>query len=99
LPAFSILFAPVGLAATAGIVLASVGICAVGALASAMAAAARSREILLPLILLPLSIPLIVGGVGSGVSTDPGRYLTFLGLYDAVFALLSWAAFEYVVTE
>ena len=30
---------------------------------------------------------------------DPGRYLAFLGLYDAVFAILSWAAFEYVVTE
>ena len=64
-----------------------------------MAAAARGREILLPLILLPLSIPLIVGGVGAGVSEEPGRYLAFLGLYDAVFALLSWAAFEYVVTE
>ena len=32
-------------------------------------------------------------------STDPGSYLAFLGLYDAVFAILSWAAFEYVVTE
>ena len=29
----------------------------------------------------------------------PGAYLAFLGLYDAVFAILSWAAFEYVVTE
>ena len=64
-----------------------------------MAAATRGREILLPLILLPLSIPLIAGGVGSGVSPEPGRYLAFLGLYDVVFALLSWAAFEYVVTE
>ena len=30
---------------------------------------------------------------------EPGTYLAFLGLYDAVFAILSWAAFEYVVTE
>ena len=29
----------------------------------------------------------------------PGRACAFLGLYDAVFAILSWAAFEYVVTE
>lgn len=99
LPVFSILFVPVGAEAIAGVVLASVGICAVGALASAMAAAARGREILLPLILLPLSIPLIVGGVGAGVSEAPARYLAFLGLYDAIFGLLSWAAFEYVVTE
>ena len=33
------------------------------------------------------------------VVDDPGRYLGFLGLYDAVFAILSWASFEYVVTE
>lgn len=98
-PAFSILFAPIDAYAIGGIVLASIGISAVGALASAMAAATRGREILLPLILLPLSIPLIAGGVGSGVSPEPGRYLAFLGLYDVVFALLSWAAFEYVVTE
>src|SRR4051794_7950104 len=99
LPVFSLLFAPVGVEAVGGVLLASAGICAVGALASAMAAATRGREILLPLILLPLSIPLIVGGVGAGVSEEPARYLAFLGLYDTVFALLSWAAFEYVVTE
>jgi ABC-type transport system involved in cytochrome c biogenesis permease component len=64
-----------------------------------MAAAARGREVMLPLLFLPLAIPLVVGGVGSSVSPHPGTYLAFLGLYDAVFAILSWAAFEYVVTE
>ena len=83
----------------AGVALASVGICAVGSLVSAMAAAARGREVMLPLLFLPLAIPLVVGGVGSSVSPHPGTYLAFLGLYDAVFAILSWAAFEYVVTE
>ena len=32
-------------------------------------------------------------------SRIPGKYLAFLGLYDAMFALLCWASFEYVVTE
>jgi hypothetical protein len=41
----------------------------------------------------------VVGGVGASVSEEPGRYLAFLGLYDAVFALLCWASFEYVVSE
>ena len=68
--------------------LANVGICAVGTPLAAMAAASRTRELILPLLFLPLAIPLVVGGVGSGVSTDPGRYLMFLGLYDAVFAIL-----------
>ncbi len=99
LPAFALLFAPLDGASIAGVALASVGICAVGTLVSAMAAAARGREVLLPLLFLPLAIPLVVGGVGAGIADEPGRYLVFLGLYDAVFAILSWAAFEYVVTE
>jgi len=99
LPAFALFFAPLDGPAVAGVVLASVGICAVGSLVSAMAAAARGREVMLPLLFLPLAIPLVVGGVGSSVSSDPGTFLAFLGLYDAVFAILSWAAFEYVVTE
>jgi heme exporter protein B len=99
LPAFVIFFAPLDLAAIGGVVLASIGICTVGSLVSAMAAAARGREVLLPLLFLPLAIPLVVGGVGASLSPDPGTYLAVLGLSDAVFAILSWAAFEYVVTE
>jgi ABC-type transport system involved in cytochrome c biogenesis permease component len=66
---------------------------------AAMAAAGRSRELLLPLILLPLAIPLIVGGIGAAISPQGERYLLLLVLYDGVFAVLSWASFEYVVTE
>ena len=99
LPAFALFFAPLDLAAIAGVLLADVGICAVGSLLAAMAAASRSRELLLPLLVLPLSIPLVVGGVGAAISPHADRFLLFLVLYDAVFAVLSWASFEYVVTE
>jgi heme exporter protein B len=99
LPAFALFFAPLHGAALAAVFLADVGVCAVGSLVAAMAAASRARELVLPLLLLPLVIPLVVGGVGAAVATDSGRYLLFLGLYDAVFAVLSWASFEYVVTE
>jgi heme exporter protein B len=99
LPAFALFFAPLSASAVLGVVLADIGICAVGSLLSAMAAAASSREVLLPLLLLPLAIPLVVGGVGAAISGEPARYLLFLALYDAVFAVLSWASFEYVVTE
>ena len=44
-------------------------------------------------------IPVVVGGVGATVVDDPGRYLGFLALYDSIFAILSWASFEYVVAE
>ena len=99
LPAFALFFAPLDAVALVGVLLADIGICAVGSLLAAMAAAGRARELLLPLLLLPLSIPLIVGGVGAAISTEPGRYLLLLVLYDGIFAVLSWASFEYVVTE
>jgi heme exporter protein B len=99
LPAFALFFAPLHGAALAGVLLADVGICAVGSLVSAMAAASRTRELILPLLFLPLAIPLVVGGVGSSIASHGGKYLLFLALYDGVFSILSWASFEYVVTE
>jgi heme exporter protein B len=99
LPAFVLFFAPLDATALAGVVLADLGIAAVGSLMAAMAAAGRARELLLPLLVLPLAIPLVVGGVGAGVSPEGERYLLFLLVYDAIFAVLSWASFEYVVTE
>ena len=99
LPAFALFFAPVDARLVAAVLLADVGIAAVGTLLAAMAAASRARELLLPLLFLPLAIPVIVGGVGATVAEEPGRYLGFLALYDLLFAILSWASFEYVVTE
>jgi heme exporter protein B len=99
LPIFVLFFAPLDATAIAGVLLADIGICAVGSLMAAMAAAGRSRELLLPLLVLPLAIPLVIGGVGAAVSPEAGRYLLLLALYDGVFAVLSWASFEYVVTE
>jgi heme exporter protein B len=99
LPTFALLYEPVTWELVAGVALANVGIATVGTLLGAMAAAAHARELLLPLLFLPLAIPLVVGGVGSTLADDPSRYLAFLGLYDLIFAILSWASFEYVVTE
>jgi len=99
LPAYALFFGPVGWELVAALALADIGLAAVGTLLAAMAAAGRARELLLPLLFLPLVIPVVVGGVGASVADHPGRYLGFLGLYDAVFAILSWASFEYVVTE
>ena len=99
LPAFALLFAPLDAVAIAGAALASIGLCVVGSLAAALASAGRGREVILPLLVLPLSIPLVVGGVGASLSPQAGDYLLFLAVYDTVFAILSWASFEYVVTE
>jgi heme exporter protein B len=99
LPAFAIFFTGLDAGTVAGVLLADVGLCSVGAFLAAMSTASRSRELLLPVLFLPLAIPLVVGGVGASVVDDPGRYLAFLALYDALFATICWASFEYVVTE
>ena len=91
LPAFAAFFSNVNGRTIAAVALADIGIATVGTLFGAMAVAGRARELLLPLLFLPMAIPIVVGGVGG--------YLWFLVLYDAIFAVLSWAAFEYVVAE
>jgi heme exporter protein B len=98
LPAYALFFGGLNGRTVAAVALADIGICAVGTLLSAVAAAARVRELLLPLLFLPLALPIVIGGVGASVGHG-GRYLAFLALYDALFATLSWASFEYVVTE
>jgi heme exporter protein B len=99
LPVFALFFHGVDGTTIAAVVLADVGICAVGTFVGAMAVVTRARELLLPLLFLPLAIPILIGGVGASVVDAPGRYLAFLGLYDTLFVLVCWAAFEYVVTE
>ena len=99
LPVYALFFRPLSGAAVLGVALADLGICAVGTFLGAMAVTTRARELLLPLLFLPLAIPIVVGGVGAGVADSPGRYLWFLVLYDLLFAVICWASFEYVVAE
>ena len=99
LPAFALFFDPgIGGRTLLGVALADLGICTVGTLLAGMAAASRARELLLPLLFLPLAIPIVIGGVGASVAGG-GRYVELLVLYDAIFAIICWASFEYVVTE
>ena len=98
LPIFAVFFNGLDAATLLAVALADLGICAVGTFVAATAAASRTRELVLPLLFLPLVIPVVIGGVGASVAGG-GRYLGFLALYDAVFAIICWASFEYVVTE
>jgi heme exporter protein B len=98
LPAFSLFFSGVDARTVAAVALANVGICTVGTLTGAMAVVGRARELILPLLFLPLVIPVVVGGVGASAGAG-NEYFALLALYDAIFALLAWASFEYVVAE
>jgi heme exporter protein B len=99
LPLFALFFHGVDGPTIAAFALADLGICGVGTFVGAMAVATRARDLLLPLLFLPLALPIVIGGVGASIVHAPGRYLGFLALYDLLFALVCWAAFEYVVTE
>ncbi len=89
------------------LLLANVGIAAIGTLISALATDTNARELLVPLMSLPLLTPLLIGAARAStplLSLVPhtehlGRWLGLMALYDSVFALLAFAVFEYVIED
>lgn len=85
----------------------SLGYGAVGTLFAAMLARSRSRGALLPVLLYPITVPVIIGGVrGTAALLQPEAdlavaraWLTMLVAFDAVFITLSLWTFEPVMTE
>lgn len=87
-------------------VAATIGFAAVGTLFSALAAHTRAREVLLPLLSLPIVLPVIIGAVAStsaalaGEGWDGvGKWLQFIIAFDLVFLVLSSWAFDFVLEE
>lgn len=88
------------------LVLGAVGFTAIGTLLGAMTSATRLREVLLPIVLLPVALPVIMlslAGIGA-VLDDRGltellRSLKLLGAVDIIFAMLGMWLFAYVVEE
>jgi len=84
--------------------LGAVGICTIGTLLSAVAARTRYREIMLPLLLLPLLVPVVLGAVRATeallvAGEVPFAPLQLLIVTDGVFLIVSFFAFEYVLDE
>jgi heme exporter protein B len=111
-PAFGLLLLGPGLGAAlpellAILVLADLGLAAVGALVAALASETRARDLITPLLLLPLLVPLLISSAQAtepllrenAVSEDLGRWLGLLSLYDVVFVLLSVAVFDYLLED
>jgi heme exporter protein B len=87
--------------------LADVGIALVGTLVGALAVQARGRELLVPLLSLPLLLPILIGAsnataplfAAGGAEALPGRWLAVMGLYDVVFGLLAYAVFDFLLED
>jgi heme exporter protein B len=88
------------------ILLGSVGYVAVGTLLSAMAVQTRTRDVLLPILLFPLVVPVVIaavkasGGILQGLSfSEIQTWINLLLVYDVIFIAISFMFFEYVVEE
>jgi heme exporter protein B len=85
--------------------LGTIGIAATGTVFSAVAAQARLRELLLPLLLLPVLGPVLISSTEAtiGVLSDPSEFprvwLTFLTCFDVVFLTAAWMVGEYLLEE
>jgi heme exporter protein B len=84
--------------------LGSIGLCAIGTLAAAVAVRTRFRELLLPLLVLPLLWPVLSGAVRATtelLATGSVRFepIQLLLVTDATYLILSFVSFEYVLDE
>jgi heme exporter protein B len=89
------------------LLLADVGIAVAGTLVGALGIQTRTRELIVPILALPLLIPLAIAAARAtspllaeaGAGGLPGRWLLVLGLYDLVFGLLAFAVFDFLLED
>ncbi len=94
--------APLALVALA----ATIGIAAVGTLFAAMTTRTRTRDVLLPVLLFPLLVPILIAAVKATAAflagagwTDAGDWVKIMAAYDLIFLSASVLVFEYVIEE
>ena len=83
-----------------------IGFAAIGTLFAAVSLRTRAREVLLPLLMLPLATPLFIAGVAASTQLLDGQplqtvthWLNLIAAFDVVFLVLGWLTFEYAVEE
>ncbi len=108
LPVFAVLFnfSAISPGLIAAILLATLGFATVGTLFSAIAVQTRSREIMLPMLFLPVIIPVIIGAVESSIGSinedspvSVARWLGLIAVFDAVYLVICPWVFGMVVED
>jgi heme exporter protein B len=82
----------------------TVGFVSLGTLYAAMASRSRSREVLLPLLLFPMLVPVLIAAsgataslLGGDVMGDSGPYIRLLAVFDVIFLVASTWSFEFFI--
>ena len=101
---FDVDLAAIALRLALVVALGSLGICSVGSLFAAVAVRTRFREVMLPLLLLPLLVPVLLGAVRATTGLLENGALAFepvqlLLVTDATYLIVSWLVFDYVLDE
>lgn len=88
------------------LVLGTIGFVALGTFYAAMASRSRAREVLLPLLLFPMLVPVLVASVQATkllLNGDPmgnvGAWTRLIALFDVLFVGAAWMAFDHVIEE
>lgn len=89
------------------LLLGDLGVAVIGTLVAALAVQTRARDLLGPLLALPLLVPIVIGGARASSpllalghpTAVPGRWLLTLGLYDLVFGLIAYALFDFLLED
>jgi heme exporter protein B len=89
------------------VLLADVGICALGTLLATISTNTRSRDLLLPIIFLPLIVPVLIAATGATTLIfaegagfgQLGMRLLFLLGFDAVFLLAAYGTYDFAIGE
>ena len=88
------------------IVLAALGFSSIGSLFSALSAGTKGRDILLPILFLPVVVPVIIAAVEATTVVLDGRpwsdmstWLQIMIAFDVIFLVISTLVFEFVIEE
>jgi heme exporter protein B len=87
--------------------LANAGVAVTGTLVAALAIQTRARDLIVPLLALPLLVPVVLASARTttpllapgGAQPLPGDWLLVLALYDLVFALIAYAVFDFLLED
>jgi len=89
------------------LLLGDLGVAIIGTLVAALAVRTRARDLLGPLLALPLFVPIVIGGARASspllALVHPGdpaaRWLATLALYDLLFGLITYALFDFLLED